>query len=204
MSNQEDQHEELDTPESDENQTNQDVSEQKLDSEVAELEQRLAEAEAKAEENWDKAVRAQAELENVRRRAQRDLENAHKYALEKFLNDLLPIQDSMEMGLVAARDESADVAKLREGSELILKMFADLMDKNGIEAIDPEGHPFDPEHHQAMTLLESPDHEPNTVVSVMQKGYKLNDRLVRPAMVVVSKAPESDAEATDNNLDEKA
>ena len=170
----------------------------------SDLEQKLAEAEAKAQENWDKAVRAQAELENVRRRAQRDLESAHKYALEKFLHDLLPIHDSLEMGLAAAKDDSADVAKLREGSELILKMFMDLLNKYDIEMIDPEGHLFDPEHHQAMTMLESPDHEPNTVVSVMQKGYKLNDRLVRPAMVAVSKVPDSTPENNENNIDEKA
>lgn len=204
MSKKKEQSEELDMPETDENEGNEDTVEMEENTKMTELEQKLAEAETKAEENWDKAVRAQAELENVRRRSQRDLENAHKYALEKFLHDLLPIQDSMEMGLVAAQEESADIAKLREGSELILKMFADLMDKNGIEAIDPEGHPFDPEHHQAMTLLESPDHEPDTVVSVMQKGYKLNDRLVRPAMVVVSKAPESEQESSGNSIDEKA
>ncbi len=202
MSKKKDQPKEPETSEAAETETegNEDTVALEVDSVVADLEQKLAEAEARAEENWDKAVRAQAELENGRRRAQRDLENAHKYALEKFLQDLLPIQDSMEMGLLVAQDDSADIAKLREGSELILKMFADLMDKNGIEIIDPEGHPFDPEHHQAMTMLESPDHEPNTVVSVMQKGYKLNDRLVRPAMVAVSKSPEN----TENNIDEKA
>jgi molecular chaperone GrpE len=204
MSKKEDQTNELDSQENNESKGNEDTIVKEVNNVVAELEQKLAEAEAKAQENWDKAVRAQAELENVRRRTQRDLENAHKYALEKFLHDLLPIQDSMEMGLIAARDENADVAKLREGSELILKMFADLMDKNGIEAIDPEGHPFDPEHHQAMTMLESPDHEPNTVVSVLQKGYKLNDRLVRPAMVAVSKAPESNQENSEKSIDEKA
>jgi len=202
MSNNEDQPEELEMAETE---GNEDTVESEENSTVAELEQKLAEAEARAEENLDKAVRAQAELENGRRRAQRDVENAHKFALEKFLHDLLPIQDSMEMGLAVAKDDSADIAKLREGSELILKMFADLMDKNGIETIDPEGHPFDPEHHQAMTMLESPDHTPDTVVSVMQKGYKLNDRLVRPAMVVVSKSPENTApENTENNIDEKA
>jgi len=204
MSKKKGQSEELETPETDKNEGNEDSIEKETNSEMAELKKNLAAAEAKAEENWDKAVRAQAELENVRRRSQRDLENAHKYALEKFLQDLLPIQDSMEMGLTAAQDESADINKLREGSELILKMFADLLDKYGIETIDPQGHPFDPEHHQAMTLLESPDHEPDTVVSVMQKGYKLNDRLVRPAMVVVSKASESEQETSGDNIDEKA
>jgi len=160
----------------------------------------LAEAEEQARQNLDKAVRAQAELENVRRRGQRDLENAHKYALEKFLQDLLPIHDSLEMGIEAARQESADVNSLKDGSELILKMMADLLEKHGIESIHPLGEPFNPEHHQAMSMLESDEHDPNTVITVMQKGYKLNDRLVRPAMVAVSKEPEN----SENNVDEKA
>ena len=166
---------------------------------VAELQAQLDEALAKAEENWDKAVRATAEQENIRRRAQRDLENAHKFALEKFLQELIPIKDSLEMGLQAARAPDADVTKLREGSELILKMLSDALEKFGIEEVDPMGHPFDPEHHQAMTLLESPDHDPNTVVAVMQKGYKLNDRLVRPAMVAVSKAPANQEQSSEES-----
>ncbi len=190
--------ESLDNPQTD---GNEDTVEMEIDVKSFEaLQAQLAETEAKAQENLDKAVRAQAELENVRRRSQRDLENAHKYGLEKFLQDLLPIQDSLEMGLEAAKQESADVGKLIEGSELILKMLADLLDKNGIESIHPLGEPFDPEHHQAMSLLESHEHEPNTVMTVMQKGYKLNDRLVRPAMVTVSKEPAN----SENNVDEKA
>jgi len=180
---------------------NEDTLEMEIDVKSFEtLQAQLAEAEAKAQENLDKAIRAQAELENVRRRGQRDLENAHKYGLEKFLQDLLPIQDSLEMGIEHARQESTDVSKLIEGAELTLKMLADLLDKNGIESIHPMGEPFDPEHHQAMSMLESDEHEPNTVVAVMQKGYKLNDRLVRPAMVAVSKEPEN----SENNVDEKA
>jgi len=167
---------------------------------VAELDLQLKAALAKAEENWDKAVRATAELDNVRRRAERDLENAHKYALEKFMQELLPIKDSLELGIQAASGADADVAKLREGSELTLKLLTTALEKFGVQEIDPMGHPFDPEHHQAMAMLESPDHAPNTVVSVMQKGYKLNDRLVRPAMVAVSKASENSS----NNVDEKA
>lgn len=162
------------------------------DAAQSQWEAKLADLQAKADENWDKAVRATAELENVRRRAERDLENAHKYALEKFLHELIPIKDSLEMGLAAAQTEDADVNKLREGSELILKMLSDALEKFGIEVVDPMGDEFNPEHHQAMSMLESPDHAPNTVVAVMQKGYKLNDRLVRPAMVAVSKAPEND------------
>ena len=132
---------------------------------IAELQAQLDEAVAKAEENWDKAVRATAEQENIRRRAERDLENAHKFALEKFLQELIPIKDSLEMGLQAAQGPDANVVKLREGSELILKMLTDAMEKFGIEVVDPMGHPFDPEHHQAMTLLESPEHAPDTVVA---------------------------------------
>ncbi len=191
----------LDETSTDQSDGNEDTAEMEIDVKSFEtLQAQLAEAEAKAQENLEKAVRAQAELENVRRRGQRDLENAHKYGLEKFLQDLLPIQDSLEMGVEAAKQESADVNKLIEGSELILKMLADLMDKNGIESIHPLGEPFDPEHHQAMSLLESHEHEPNTVMTVMQKGYKLNDRLVRPAMVTVSKEPAN----SENNVDEKA
>jgi len=167
---------------------------------VAELEQQLQAALAKAQENWDKAMRAAAEQENIRRRAERDLENAHKYALERFMQELLPIKDSLEMGIQAATGVDTDVAKLREGSELTLKMLTTALEKFGVKEIDPLGHPFDPEHHQAMAMLESPEHAPNTVVSVMQKGYKLNDRLVRPAMVAVSKASENSS----NNVDEKA
>jgi molecular chaperone GrpE len=161
--------------------------------EFAEMEQRLDDAEAKAQENWDKAVRAQAELENVRRRADRDLENAHKYALEKFFLELLPVKDSLEMGLEAARGENTDLAKLVEGTELTHKMLEDLMIKFGICDVHPLDEQFNPELHQAMSLLESPDKAPNTVVAVMQKGYTLNDRLIRPAMVVVSKQAENSA-----------
>lgn len=164
---------------------------------LAAVEDQLAAAEAKAQENWEKAVRAQAELENVRRRAERDLENAHKYALEKFFLELLPVKDSLEMGLDAARDEKADLAKLIEGTELTHKMLETLMIKFGICDIHPLDEPFNPELHQAMSLLESPDKEPNTVVAVMQKGYTLNDRLIRPAMVVVSKEAEKSTKDID-------
>lgn len=167
---------------------------------LAEVEEKLSAVEAKAQENWDKALRAQAELENVRRRAERDLENAHKYALEKFFIELLPVKDGLEMGLAAAQDEGAEVAKLLEGTELTLKMLEDVMIKFGICDIHPLDEPFDPELHQAMSMLESPDKEPNTVVAVMQKGYTLNDRLIRPAMVVVSR----EAEKSDKDIDEKA
>ena len=152
------------------------------------LETQLADAQAKAEDNWDQLVRTRAEMENIRRRSERELANAHKYALEKFAQELLPVIDSMEMGVLAAQDENADVSKLREGTEMTLKMFETAIEKFGIKGVHPHGEAFNPDHHQAMTMIDSPDHEPNTVIDVMQKGYLLNERLVRPAMVVVSSA----------------
>lgn len=152
------------------------------------LAERLEEAESRAQENWDQFVRAKAELDNMRRRSERDLENAHKYALERFAQELLPVKDSLEMGLAAASEEDQPgIDKLREGTELTLKMLEGAMSKFGIEEINPEGEKFDPELHQAMSMLESNNAEPDTVVNVMQKGYTLNGRLIRPAMVVVAK-----------------
>ncbi len=153
------------------------------------LQQLLEDARAKADENWDKLLRAQAELENLRKRTARDVENAHKYALEKFAGELLGVRDSLELGVDAASTET-DPLKLKEGSELTLKMLVQVMDKFGIKEINPQGDKFDPELHQAMTLQENAELPPNTVIAVMQKGYTLNDRLVRPAMVIVSKAPQ--------------
>lgn len=155
---------------------------------IEELAQMLEEARNKAAENWDQVMRVQAELENSRRRAERDVENAHKYALEKFALELLPVKDSLEMGLAAATGEDANIEKLREGTELTLKMLGNAMEKFGIKEVNPVGEPFNPELHQAMTMQESAEHEPNTVTAVMQKGYLLNERLIRPAMVVVCKA----------------
>lgn len=149
----------------------------------------LEDARAKVDEHWDQLLRVRAELENTRRRAERDVENAHKFGLEKFAQELLPVKDSLELGLNAVSGDDENVAKLREGTELTLKMLSDVMEKFGIKEVNPEGEPFNPELHQAMTMQESADHAPNTIIMVMQKGYLLNERLVRPAMVVVSKAP---------------
>lgn len=148
----------------------------------------LEDARAKADEHWEMVIRARAESENLKKRHSRELENAHKFAIEKFVNELLPVRDSMELGLSAAQDEAADVTKLVEGTELTLKLLTDVMVKFGIEEINPEGEPFNPEYHQAMAMQPSADVEPNTVLTVVQKGYTLNERLVRPAMVMVSQA----------------
>jgi molecular chaperone GrpE len=153
-----------------------------------ELTRLLEDARAKADDHWNQLMRTQAELENIRKRNQRDLENAHKFALDKFSMDLLQVWDSLELGHQAALDEQADVEKLREGTELTLKLLVDVMQKYGIEQVDPDGEPFNPEFHQAMSMQERDDVAPNTVVAVVQKGYLLNSRLLRPAMVMVSKA----------------
>ena len=152
----------------------------------------LEDARAKADEHWNQVLRSNAELENTRRRARQDIENAHKFALEKFSQELLPVKDSLELGLAAASSGSEDAqvtaAHLKEGAELTLKMLTTAMEKYGIEALGEIGEGFNPEIHQAMSMQESADHAPNTVMAIMQKGYQLNDRLIRPAMVVVSKA----------------
>ncbi|MEW8028022.1 MAG: nucleotide exchange factor GrpE [Candidatus Thiodiazotropha sp.] len=153
-----------------------------------ELTKLLEDARAKADDHWDQLMRTRAELENIRKRNQRDLENAHKFALEKFSTDLLQVWDSLELGHQAAQDEQVDVDKLREGTELTLKLLVDVMQKHGIEQVDPDGQQFNPEFHQAMSIQERDDVAPNTVVAVVQKGYVLNSRLLRPAMVMVSKA----------------
>ncbi len=156
-----------------------------------ELDQLLRAARAKADEHYDRLARARAEIENLKRRHTQELEKAHKYALDKFVKELLGVWDSLELGHAAALDEKADVAKLREGTELTLKMLTDVMGKFGVEQIDPIGQPFDPEYHQAMATVPRDDVPPNTVVDVIQKGYVLNGRLVRPALVAVSKSPEN-------------
>lgn len=148
----------------------------------------LEDARAKADEHWDQLVRTQAQMDNLRKRQERELENAHKYALERFVNELLPVRDSMEMGLAAAADENATIDHLREGTALTLKLFSDVMEKFNVVQVNPEGQPFDPELHQAMGMQPRSDVPPNTVVVVVQKGYTLNGRLVRPAMVMVSQA----------------
>ena len=131
-------------------------------------------------------LRARAELENVRRRAERDVANAHRYGLERFVNEFLPVRDSLELGVSAAGDD-ADAARVREGMELTLKLMASAFEKLGIEVVDPVGQPFDPDLHQAMSMQDGEGTESGTVLSVVQKGYRLNERLVRPALVVVAK-----------------
>lgn len=151
----------------------------------------LEDLRAKADDHQDQLLRTRAEMENVRRRGEREVEKARKYALEGFLQELVAVKDGLEMGLSAAQESGVDVARLREGMALTDKMLATAMAKFGAKEINPLGQPFNPEWHQAMSTQESADKAPNTVVMVFQKGYALNDRLIRPARVVVSKLPPS-------------
>ena len=151
------------------------------------MEQQLAKARNTIKDYWDQMMRLRAEIDNNRKRAERDVENAHKYALKSFVENLLPVIDSMEMGQTAANADNATLESIREGSELTIGMFVQVLEKNGLEQVDPLGEKFDPERHQAISMVDVDSAESNTVVEVMQKGFLLNDRLVRPAMVVVAK-----------------
>ena len=157
------------------------------DSLAEDLKLSLEQAQRKADGHWEALLRAQAELENLRKRSERDIENAHKYALDRFVSELLPVKDSMELGLGAASGDGVAADQVREGIELTLKLFRTVMEKFGVEEIDPQDAVFDPERHQAMSVQESDSKESGTVLTVVQKGYLLNGRLVRPAMVIVAK-----------------
>lgn len=168
--------------------------EEDLVARIDSLEEQLAAAQ-------DQALRAVADAQNARRRAEQDVVKAHKFALERFANDLLAVVDSLERGLELSSDEDPAIKPMRDGMELTLKLFADTLGRHQISAVDPHGEPFNPELHQAMTMEERDNVEPNTVIKVFQKGYVLNERLLRPAMVVVSKAASGH---TGGSIDEQA
>jgi molecular chaperone GrpE len=154
--------------------------------ELERLQQALAEAEERARSHWEQYLRAVADLENVRKRAQRDIEAANRYGLEKFAAELLPVQDSLQLAVQNAG--KADTRSLVEGQEATLKLLAKALEKIGVKPIDPHGEPFDPARHEAMLAQESATAEPNSVLQVVQPGYEINGRLLRPARVIVSKA----------------
>ncbi|OAI18782.1 nucleotide exchange factor GrpE [Methylomonas lenta] len=166
------------------------------------LQQQLAEAQQQAAANLDKAVRTLAEMENLKKRVQKDLEDERKYGLAKFAKELLSVLDSLELGVQAAAGDSPELVKLREGSELTMKQFEAVFAKFNIETIDPAGQPFNPELHQAMVMQPSSTIAPNHVITVFQKGYVLNGRLLRPAMVVVAKAEDKPVDSS--KIDEQA
>ncbi|KAA1175784.1 nucleotide exchange factor GrpE [Marinobacter salinexigens] len=149
---------------------------------------------AQVKEAQDQVLRSQAEMQNVRRRAEMDVEKAHKFALEKFVKELLPVADSLEKAVESteASEETGElVASIREGVEMTLNLFTASLKKFNVEQLNPVGEPFDPQHHEAMSMVPAPGAEPNSVVAVVQKGYLLNGRVVRPAMVVVAKAEDA-------------
>lgn len=163
----------------------EDVAEEsEMDAEA--LQQQIAYLKQQLVEHSDKVLLVQADMENLRKRTIRDVENAHKYALDKFMKELLPVIDSLELGL-SAGDGANDIESHREGMDLTLKKLLDTLEKFGVNVVDPESEKFNPEKHQAVTMQESEESESGTVLAVMQKGYELNGRLVRPAMVVVAK-----------------
>ena len=155
------------------------LAEEQAETQIEELQQKLSTL-------GEQLLREQAEMQNVRRRAQRDIESAHKYALEKFASELLSVVDNLERAIEAIDAEDEAQKAVAEGLELTLKTFIEVLGKYNVEAVDPEGQPFDAELHQAVSTVPNNDVEPNTVINVFQKGYTLNGRLIRPAMVVVS------------------
>ncbi|MCP3674616.1 MAG: nucleotide exchange factor GrpE [Gammaproteobacteria bacterium] len=182
------------TPEENNSDEGETIEEQSIE----DLQKELAEVQAKVAEYWDQVVRSKAEMENIKRRATRDVENARKYSVEKFASDLLPVVDSLEQGIETSMN-ATDISTLREGMEMTTKMLISTLEKQGLIQVHPRGEKFNPEYHEAMAMLESPDIAEDHVINVFQKGYQLNGRLVRPARVVVSRgqgdAPSIDEQA---------
>lgn len=156
--------------------------------ELQRLQQALTEAEERARGHWEQYLRAAAELDNVRKRAQRDIEVANRYGLEKFAAELLPVRDSLELAVQSADSHEVDARSLKQGQEATLKLLAKALERLGLTPISPLGEPFDPTRHEAMLAQESTGAKPNTVLQVVQTGYELNGRVVRPARVIVAKA----------------
>ncbi|TAN51137.1 MAG: nucleotide exchange factor GrpE [Methylococcaceae bacterium] len=154
---------------------------------VGGLREELAQAHRRADENWDKLLRLQAEMDNLRRRTDKDLDSTRKFALERFAKELLPVIDSLELGIQAAKGDAPEVVQLREGGELTLKQLLSVLERFNVLELNPLGEKFNPELHQAMAVDPSAQGEANTVVKVFQKGYVLHERLLRPAMVVIAK-----------------
>src|SRR6201997_3114740 len=155
--------------------------------ELERLQQALSDAEERAKSHWEQYLRAVAELDNVRKRAQRDIESANRYGLEKFAAELLPVKDSLELAVQSAAQ--GDRSGLKEGQEATLKLLSQAFERLGLSVIDPHGAPFDPERHEAVMAQESATAEPDSVLKVIQPGYELNGRLLRPARVIVARAP---------------
>ncbi|MBD1555903.1 nucleotide exchange factor GrpE [Vibrio sp. S9_S30] len=166
---------------------NEESVQDETEAKIAQLEAALLSSEAKVKEQQESVLRAKADVENMRRRSEQEIDKARKYALNKFSEELLPVIDNLERAIQAADAENEVIKPFLEGVELTHKTFVDVVSKFGLKEINPEGEAFNPEYHQAMSIQESPDHESNSVMLVMQKGYELNGRVIRPAMVMVAK-----------------
>jgi len=150
----------------------------------------LLDLQAEADRARDQALRAEAEMQNLRKRAERDVQNAHKFGVERLIQNLLPVLDSLEKAIeTSLQAETPEDDPQLEGLKLCFKLFTDVFEKEGVQMLDPLGQAFDPNVHEALSMVENPDMEPNSVMAVIQKGYRLHERLVRPAMVIVSKSP---------------
>jgi molecular chaperone GrpE len=178
----ENQTDELDMPE-------EQIERVESDDPIESLENELAVARQEAASAIETMLLMKADMENLRKRMVRENEKARRRTLERFMNDLLPVRDSLERGLAAAEDPSATIETLSEGKQLIMRMLNKVLSDHGLETIDPVGETFDPEKHEAMAMLPSAEHDDNTIMDVLEKGYQLNDRLIRPAKVVVSRKP---------------
>jgi len=178
--------EETEKPDLEQDNVNDSEEQSQPDAAEQNVEKLLEDARNQADEHWNELLLARADLENMRRRHARDLESAHKHALDKFVNELLPICDSLDLGLNAANGDDATLETVREGLEMTLKMLLANIGKLGLEQVNPEGEAFDPELHQAVSMQPSEGFEANQVITVMQKGYSFNGRLLRPAMVIVT------------------
>ncbi len=161
-------------------------TESKSPEEWSDLEAQLAQAQQSAKSNWDKLLRSQAEMENLKRRNAKDLENAHKFALDGFVKALLEVKDSLNMGLKTAQGDNASIESIIEGLKMTDKVFSSTLEKFGVKTINPKDESFNPELHEAVTMMSVPDKNSNYILEVVQVGFTLNERLVRPAMVVVS------------------
>ncbi len=163
----------------------EDIESSAMPSPENDLQAQLEEAQQSVKDNWEKLLRSQAEMENLKRRNAKDIENAHKFALDGFVKALLEVKDSLTMGLKTAKEDSASVQSITEGLEMTDKVFLSTLEKFGVELLNPAGETFNPEFHEAVTMVPMPDKESNSVLEVVQHGFTLNGRLVRPAMVVV-------------------
>ncbi len=153
-----------------------------------ELVEQLNKAEAKINEHWDTILRLQADFENYKKRAERDIKHAHEYANERYIREFLDVFDTIDHSVVAAHAENADIKTIQKGLELIARILHNMLQKLNLKSIDPMGSSFNPSLHEAMNMEETDDYPPNTVIRVLQKGYQLHERLIRPARVTVSKA----------------